>query len=54
MIAAELKGAGDFQEALDRARLIGHEQAFLIGVRVLTGTIGAAQAGMPTPCWRSA
>ena len=45
IIAAELKGANDFQEALDRARLIGHEQAFLIGVRVLTGTIGAAQAG---------
>lgn len=45
IVAAELKGAGDFQEALDRARLIGHEQAFLIGVRVLTGTISAAQAG---------
>ena len=45
IIAAELKGADDFQEALDRARLIGHEQAFLIGVRVLTGTISAAQAG---------
>ena len=45
IVAAELKDAGDFQEALDRARLIGHEQAFLIGVRVLTGTISAAQAG---------
>ena len=30
---------------MDRARLVGHEQAFLIGVRVLTGTITAAQAG---------
>ncbi len=39
------KAPTDFQEALDRARLIGHEQAFLIGVRVLTGTISAAQAG---------
>jgi glutamate-ammonia-ligase adenylyltransferase len=45
IIAAELEGAVDFQDALDRARLIGHEQAFLIGVRVLTGTISAAQAG---------
>jgi len=45
IVAAELKGARDFQEALDRARLVGNEQAFLIGVRVLTGTIGAAQAG---------
>ena len=45
IVAAELKDAGDFQEALDRARLIGNEQAFLIGVRVLTGTISAAQAG---------
>ena len=45
IVAAELKDASEFQEALDRARLIGHEQAFLIGVRVLTGTISAAQAG---------
>jgi [glutamine synthetase] adenylyltransferase / [glutamine synthetase]-adenylyl-L-tyrosine phosphorylase len=33
------------QEALDRARIIGSEQAFLIGVRVLSGTISAGQAG---------
>jgi [glutamine synthetase] adenylyltransferase / [glutamine synthetase]-adenylyl-L-tyrosine phosphorylase len=45
IVAAELAGAADFQEVLDRARRIGHEQAFLIGVRVLTGSIGAAQAG---------
>jgi glutamate-ammonia-ligase adenylyltransferase len=45
IIAAELHGVTDFQEALDRARLVGNEQAFLIGVRVLTGTISAAQAG---------
>jgi glutamate-ammonia-ligase adenylyltransferase len=44
-IAAELAGARDFQEALDRARLLANEQQFLIGVRVLTGTISAAQAG---------
>jgi glutamate-ammonia-ligase adenylyltransferase len=45
IIAAELAGAADFQDVLDRARRIGHEQAFLIGVRVLTGSISAAQAG---------
>jgi glutamate-ammonia-ligase adenylyltransferase len=45
IVDAELQGAADFQEALDHARLIGHEQAFLIGVRVLTGAIGAARAG---------
>jgi [glutamine synthetase] adenylyltransferase / [glutamine synthetase]-adenylyl-L-tyrosine phosphorylase len=45
MITAELKGTHDFQEVLDRARLFVNEQAFLIGVRVLTGTISAAQAG---------
>ena len=45
LTAAELKGARDYQETLDRARLIANEQQFLIGVRVLTGTIGAAQAG---------
>ena len=45
IVAAELAGATDFQDILDRARRIGHEQAFLIGVRVLTGSIGAAQAG---------
>jgi glutamate-ammonia-ligase adenylyltransferase len=45
IVSAELEGARDFQDALDRARLIGQEQQFLIGVRVLTGTIGAAQAG---------
>jgi len=45
MIAAELEDARDFQAALDGARLLANEQQFLIGVRVLTGTISAAQAG---------
>jgi [glutamine synthetase] adenylyltransferase / [glutamine synthetase]-adenylyl-L-tyrosine phosphorylase len=45
IIATELKAANDYQETLDRARIINNEQQFLIGVRVLTGTIGAAQAG---------
>src|SRR5262249_50315773 len=37
--------ARDVQDVRDRARLIANEQAFLIGVRVLTGSIGASQAG---------
>jgi glutamate-ammonia-ligase adenylyltransferase len=45
IVAGEVAGADDFQERLDRARLIANEQAFLIGVRVLTGSIGADQAG---------
>ena len=44
-IDAELEGIEDIQTFLDRARVVGSEQAFLIGVRVLTGTIGAEQAG---------
>jgi glutamate-ammonia-ligase adenylyltransferase len=45
LIQAELAEARDFQEALDRARIVGNEQAFLIGVRVLSGMIGAGHAG---------
>jgi glutamate-ammonia-ligase adenylyltransferase len=45
IVAAELRGVADFQEVLDRARLIANEQAFLIGVRILTGTVSAGQAG---------
>jgi glutamate-ammonia-ligase adenylyltransferase len=50
-IAAEIGAYGGgpieglVQYALDRARVIGNEQAFLIGVRVLSGTINANQAG---------
>ena len=46
LIAAEI-GAGnnDKQHVLDRARVVGSEQQFLIGVRVLSGTIKANQAG---------
>ena len=45
IIDAEIDATADYQEALDRARVVGSEQAFLIGVRVLSGTITAAQAG---------
>jgi glutamate-ammonia-ligase adenylyltransferase len=45
LMAAALTEAGDYQEALDRARIVGREQAFLIGVRVISGTLSARQAG---------
>jgi len=45
LIREEIAGATDFQEVLDRARVIGNEQAFLIGVRILSGIIVASQAG---------
>ena len=45
LIEGELQEAPDMQEVLDRCRVIGSEQAFLIGVRVLSGAINASQAG---------
>lgn len=45
MIASELGRSGTFEQLLDRSRVIGSEQAFLIGLRVLSGTISAADAG---------
>lgn len=33
------------QDILDRARIVGGEQGFLIGVRILTGNISAGEAG---------
>ena len=45
VIRSELATAADFQELLDRARIVGSEQWFLVGVRVLSGTIDASRAG---------
>ena len=45
VIAAETPPGAELQDVLDRARAVGQEQAFLIGVRVLTGTIHAGEAG---------
>ena len=45
LVDVEMAAATDFQDALDRARVVGSEQVFLIGVRVLSGTISANQAG---------
>ncbi|MBH0237585.1 bifunctional [glutamine synthetase] adenylyltransferase/[glutamine synthetase]-adenylyl-L-tyrosine phosphorylase [Methylobrevis albus] len=40
-----LAQARSFEEALDRARIFAHEQQFLIGVRILSGTLSARRAG---------
>mgnify|MGYP001221519195 CR=1 FL=1 len=45
VIAAELAPAQDSQDVLDRARIVGSEQSFLIGVKVLSGAINAGEAG---------
>jgi [glutamine synthetase] adenylyltransferase / [glutamine synthetase]-adenylyl-L-tyrosine phosphorylase len=46
LVGTALAEASDYQDALDRARIVGREQAFLIGVRVISGTLSARQAGM--------
>ncbi|MBS0242082.1 MAG: bifunctional [glutamine synthetase] adenylyltransferase/[glutamine synthetase]-adenylyl-L-tyrosine phosphorylase [Proteobacteria bacterium] len=45
IVETEIGLGVSFEDTLDRARVVGHEQAFLIGVRVLSGTISASQAG---------
>jgi glutamate-ammonia-ligase adenylyltransferase len=45
LISSSIAQAVDYQEALDRARIVGREQGFLIGVRVISGTLSARQAG---------
>jgi glutamate-ammonia-ligase adenylyltransferase len=37
--------ARSYEEALDRARIFGQEQKFLVGVRILTGALSVAEAG---------
>ena len=44
-LAETLSQARDFEDVLDRARIFCQEQQFLIGVRILAGTIGVRQAG---------
>lgn len=43
--AASLGQADTYEDFLDRSRQFGREHMFLIGVRVISGTITAAQAG---------
>lgn len=45
LISEELSQSADYQDLLERARRIGQEQAFLIGVRILSGTVSPGQAG---------
>jgi [glutamine synthetase] adenylyltransferase / [glutamine synthetase]-adenylyl-L-tyrosine phosphorylase len=44
-LAATLAQAESFEDLLNRARIFGQEQSFLIGARVLAGTIGVRSAG---------
>jgi glutamate-ammonia-ligase adenylyltransferase len=45
LVGDAIAQASDYQDALDRARIVGREQGFLIGVRVISGTLSARQAG---------
>jgi [glutamine synthetase] adenylyltransferase / [glutamine synthetase]-adenylyl-L-tyrosine phosphorylase len=45
LVSGAIAEAKDYQDALDRARIVGREQGFLIGVRVISGTLSARQAG---------
>lgn len=42
----QLRDARSYEEALDLARIFGQEQKFLVGVRILTGTLSVGQAGL--------
>ncbi|MEF3366132.1 bifunctional [glutamine synthetase] adenylyltransferase/[glutamine synthetase]-adenylyl-L-tyrosine phosphorylase [Methylocystis sp. 9N] len=45
-LAAQFLEARSYEDALDRARIFGQEQKFLVGVRVLTGSVSVAEAGL--------
>lgn len=44
-VAASFSEADSYEDVLDRARIFGQEQAFLIGTRVIAGTVDARRAG---------
>lgn len=44
-VVNEISRARDLEDVLDRARIVGSEQAFLIGIRVLSGGLSAVRAG---------
>jgi glutamate-ammonia-ligase adenylyltransferase len=44
-LTATLKDADSYEEFLDRLRMFGQESLFLIGTRILSGTVSARQAG---------
>src|SRR5690606_26030966 len=43
-LTSTLKDADSYEEFLDRLRLFGQESLFLIGTRILSGTVAAQQA----------
>jgi [glutamine synthetase] adenylyltransferase / [glutamine synthetase]-adenylyl-L-tyrosine phosphorylase len=45
-LAASLEDAHSYEEFLDRLRLFGRESLFLIGTRILSGTVSAQQASV--------
>jgi glutamate-ammonia-ligase adenylyltransferase len=45
-LAATLSDANSYEEFLDRLRLFGQESLFLIGTRILSGTVSAPQASV--------
>jgi glutamate-ammonia-ligase adenylyltransferase len=45
-LAATLADADSYEEFLDRLRLFGQESLFLIGTRILSGTVSAPQASV--------
>ena len=45
-LAATLEDAVSYEEFLDRLRLFGRESLFLIGTRILSGTVSAQQASV--------
>jgi [glutamine synthetase] adenylyltransferase / [glutamine synthetase]-adenylyl-L-tyrosine phosphorylase len=45
VMASDAPPTAALDQVLDQVRVIGQEQSFLIGVRVLTGTVHAGQAG---------
>ena len=45
IVRNELAEARSYEDGLNRARRVGQEQAFLIGVRVLSGVVSAEEAG---------
>ena len=45
-LATTLGDANSYEEFLDRLRLFGQESLFLIGTRILSGTVSASQAGV--------
>ncbi|HUO00118.1 MAG TPA: bifunctional [glutamine synthetase] adenylyltransferase/[glutamine synthetase]-adenylyl-L-tyrosine phosphorylase [Bradyrhizobium sp.] len=45
-LADTLRDTDSYEEFLDRLRLFGQESLFLIGTRILSGTVSASQAGV--------